>query len=694
MAETQEVQSVTPEELQTVLRNYRPEPVTTYSRDLLAQRYRLLPSQPIAALSSFQAKAVAAEDTRGEHTSIYALIFDSDAIVRKKHITALKEFRHPNLLSLLEEGMVEISTISEVRYVVLMERPVGTPLSKALSLQQRSPVSETAIVNYLLRPFTEILRAFEGMGISHNRINLDNVYINNATLVLGECISDTAGVSQNFLFETTDRLLCLPWGKQDYAIDADCHALGMVALHLLIGFQPFANIPQESFIESLLVKGSYHTVVIQWDISDHFQDIFRALLNDSKRDRCAPEHIESWLAGRHFNLILPLIAQETARGFDLCGKMYFNRKALAHAMFQNWNEAKALLFDSRLPRWLETSIHRKDQADIVARIASNTLGDTARAKRQNNELLARIIMVLDPKGPVRFKELSFAIDGAPLLLTRLYLSQQQDALHSMLHAMEADLTGQWIEYQKGEGDYTFLGVRLQKIRSFLRMRSPGFGVERCIYDNNPALPCLSPLLRKMGICDLPSLLLALDSVSTSVKAATTDFMDAHIAAFIASKLDLGKEIKIHELEGVPEISSHPMLIGLKLFTRAQTAAHMPIVRGFTHWIALRFFPMLELIHRRVIRHRLQRQMKDAASSGKIASIASIILSPDAFLQDYHLFNKALTTYAARKQLIAKLNDPHERARHARMLGRAMAQLLAYGGCLFTIYFTTRSYYHL
>ncbi len=693
MADAEQKNPVKPEDLQAFLRTYRSQQALQRERDMISGRYRIITSDPLHPFSTGMAKAFSVQDSEDPAARLYALVFDNNALPRKKHITVLKEFRHPNLVSVVDEGTCDISIYSESRYVVILQRPNGQPLSELLLSAQKSPISEGTLINYLFRPFTEILKAFSGMGISHGRINLHNVYLSGATIQLGECISEPGGYSQDFLFESLDRLLCSPYGKNEYAIEADCYALGVLALHLLIGYQPYARVSREDFLTSMLVKGTYHTLVIEWDISENLQDLLRALLNDAKRDRCAPEHIESWLAGRRFNLILPAAAQETNRGFEFAGRSYFNRKALAHALYLNWAEGRSLLSDTRLVRWLETSLHKKDLADAVSRICSNNMGDTPKAERHNNELLSRIIFALDPSGPIRYRNVALCPEGVGAMLAHAYFSGDQDTLNAVAQVVDSDLLPQWIEQHKVGTDYAYFSPRLLKVRNFLRSRAPGFGVERCLYDLHPSLVCQSPLVKRFAPGSLKEILIYLDTAAATAKAAETDFMDTHIAAFVASRLDIAKEVRIHELDAMAELAANPRLISIKILARAQGSAGSMPLPGLTHWIALRLFAMLDYIHRRNVRSNAQQELRKAAESGMIASIAAMLLNPDVFINDFHGFRKAAAAYTFRKHQIAKLKDPRERTRHARMVGRGLAQTLAYGTCVFTVYFTLRSYYH-
>lgn len=689
MAEANEV-AVKQEDVLALLKGYDPPVKLARERDALSGRYRILLNQPLPDLGSPCAKAYGARDDQAPDTALYALVHDNTVPLRQKNIKALKGFRHPNLVALLDEGIVEISTLSEARYVTVLEKPVGQSLAQMLS-QGKNPVSETTLTNHLLRPLVEILIAFSGLGISHNRINLSSVYLNGNSILLGECIGEPSGFSQDSLFEPIDRLLASPWAKPDYAIGADCYALAVLALHLTLGFKPFAQLDKASLTSELLNKGSYHTLAIQWDLSEAMQDFFQGLLNDARRERWDPQSIESWLAGRKFNLIPPSLPGETSRGFEFAGETYFSRKALAQSMFRHWQEARALLPGTTLAHWLETNLHKADVAETVTRIAGGASSDTARSERHNNDLLARIIMVLDPTGPIRLKHLAVTPEGMGLLLEHAFLKGEQEDVQTLTQMIESDLAGFWVEQQKG-ADYSALIARLQKIRLYMRMNSPGFGVERCLYDLHPGLPCQSPLVKRYCVMDLADLLHALDTVAAQ-KAAQEDCMDRHIAGFIASRLEVSKEIRITELDAVPGLKTHPKLIGLKLLMRAQLKAGEPVLKGLSHWVAARLFPLLDTIHKRSLRHKLQANLRDAAGRGSLQAIATILLDPLIFVTDYNDFQKASAAYAERTRQIDELKTHTYLARHARMAGRGIAQTVAYTLCLATVYITFKSYFH-
>ena len=61
-----------------------------------------------------------------------------------------------------------------------------------------------------------------------------------------------------------------------------------------------------------------------------------------------------------------------------------------------------------------------------------------------------------------------------------------------------------------------LGLLLRlRLRGHVANGSPGFGIERCLYELNPSLPCMSPLVARLHANGVHTLLLALNRVATA-----------------------------------------------------------------------------------------------------------------------------------------------------------------------------------
>ncbi len=677
------------EELLALIKRYPSSEAVAPAKDIVAGRYRILTNQPLQGLSSKFAMAYGVHDEQVPGASLYALVYQNNAPLRQKNIEALKDFAHPNMVSLLAFAAVEISTLSEVRMVAVLERPSGQTLSSLLAEGKR-PVSQTTLVNFLLRPLAEILKILAQKGISHNRINLDNVYMADNRILLGECISEPSGFSQHFLFEPIERILTLPLGKSDNAINADCYALAVLTLHLTLGFKPFTGIEKESFIEDVLVKGSYTVLAAPWDFSDELQDFLRGLLNDGRRERWDPESIVNWLSGRKFNLIQPSAPHESSRGFDCMGTVYYNRKAIANALFKTGQDAGGVLAENKLSRWVENSAHKPELTEMIARIASHVNVDNIRSV---NEALARTITLLDPAGPIRFKHLSVMIDGMANVFAEAFFTENQEDIQTLVQMLDSDLPGFWLEQQPGTppADYSVMGFKLPRVRGFMRMKGLGFGIERSLYDLLPGLPCQSKLVKRYHVTTLRDLLLALN-IAAAQHAAEADFMDRHIAGFITSRLDIGKEMRVNELDALPFFASHAGLVALKLLIKAQNKVESAMeLHGLCSWVAIKLMPVTDMLHKRGARQDFRKRLTDAAATGRLKNIANLLLKPDVFIADHNSFYEAVVAYTMRARQIGELNNQSLIMRHARVVGRGIAQTVSYGICLISVYYTLKAY---
>jgi hypothetical protein len=576
-----------------------------------------------------------------------------------------------------------------MRYVIVLERPAGQPLAQMLA-RKVEPWSEGAIVQQFLRPLTEILSEFVKMGISHNRIHPGNIYISGKTFTLGECISEPSGYSQDILFEPIERMLAMPRAKADFAPVADCYALAVLALHLALGSSPFAKASKDTLMRHILSNGAYHVLVMPWDVPAELQDFLRGTLNDGRRDRWDVATLENWLAGRRFNLVMPPPLRETSHGFEFAGETHYTRRSLAHGLWRNWKDALALLADHRLARWLKTHVHKQETSDAVARVSHT---GTQLSPQQEDEALARVIMVLDPAGPLRFRHLSFDIEGVGALLAHAAIAERREDTQAITQIFDADLLGFWIEQQKPSPELAALTAKLNKVRNNMRMKGLGFGAERSLYDLNPGLPCLSPMLKGRHVMTLADMLSALDAVSPQ-KAAAEGIDERHVAAFIASRLDMGREIDLPELRALPALKSNPTLIMLKLLVKAQRKAGGQSLRGLVHWLALKLLPLFADIHSRSRQRKLQAALRAVTAKGSLEALSDLFMGDAGFEADRREFQRAADDYAARKRNIALLKGTAGLTRHADLKGHGVAQSIAYGICITTVYFTLKAYFHL
>ncbi len=590
--------------------------------DELNGRYHIELNQPLPELNSSMAEAYAVSDREGGDTALYGLVLSAGIPYRYKTINALMSMQHPNMIHCVSEGVIKLSTSGELRKTVIFEQPRGKPLSRLLA-EHKQQFSEQFILRSVLAPLNEILQALQKHGINHGRINLNSIYMDGNDIMLGECVSEPSGYSQHFLFEPMERAMALPLGKGSGDMSGDCYALGVLACLLNIGRDISLEMDEQNYLENILQNGSYNVLTRGHNISDNLQDLLRGTLNDNTKERWTPEHISKWLGGKRYNLIPPSSPKESSRPVVFLEQDYFSRKALAHALYIHAESAYQILEDNKLVRWAELSLHKKEVAEQLETIVHYAEGEKPHSSRMRF-LVARTIITLDPSGPLRIASVSAHIDGLGNILAGAWHNHSQDTIQDIAQIIDNDLITYWSDVQTSPESPNIAAIlwKIQKMRQYLRYNSLGFGMERALYDLNPSLPCQSELIKSHHVSDIRELLEALDDISRE-KHSSHAPLDRHIAAFLASKMDLAKEQRIPELTFDRELSNNPKLTGLKMLALAQEKSGSPSLPGLAHWMALHTFPIVEKVHNRETRQTVIKEIRNAAARGKLAQLEYI-----------------------------------------------------------------------
>lgn len=681
----------TPDDILEFLRTYTPQkPIHFERKNQLDGHYTIHIDRPIPELNTTLAKAYAVTDEKNSTRELYAMIGKDGVPVRQRAIKALLGLQHPNMVELVAAGRVELTSPQTIAYALVFTRPRGQTLTSFLR-EKAKGLPERTVIADMIAPINQVLLAFREKEICHGRIHPDKIYIGER-ITVGECLSEPCGYSQPGIYEAPERITATPFGKGDGDNYSDVYSLAVLTLHLLRP-QYLQSLPEEnSLIPHLLSSGPYLTLVRTLEFSDTLTDLFRGALNEKKHERWDSQDVRQWLDGKKYNLIPPSTPRDGARPFTFNKQEFYNGKALAHAFHRNWDMAVTELKTNQLARWIELSMHKPQIAEQIHRVSRVTTTDSNAPAKLNNELVARTIIVLDGTGPMRIRSLAAHIEGLGAAMADYYLHRKQDELGYFTELMESDLHSFWYDQHKDHHSTEISNAlfRLHKLRGLMRYTALGFGMERILYDLNPSLPCQSPLVLRYHCMTLEELLLALDHIARDKNKDNTP-IDRHIAGFIASRIDLGKEIKIAELASMPHLASHPKLVGLRLLGLAQEKAKKSNLPGLAHWAALEAWPLFESIHNRSMRKRLQADLKRKAQTGQIDQILLLLANTDITRKDTNGFQRAQQRFHRNAARIVALKDKEMHRRNAEQLGHKLSMLVSYVALCATLYIIARQY---
>ncbi len=667
--------------LQQLLDMYRTSYIPGGDRkDDLFGRFTFDVNRPLPEFDHAYAKAYEARDDFNASRSVYAMICDHEMPIRLQAITDLNALIHPNLTTLLGSGTVNCSHLGEARTVLFIERPRGAALTEMIKQQTR--LHEHKIIDFILQPAFKALMAMREKKVSHGHIHPGNFFISDVPQ-LSECISAPCGTQGHYLYQPLERLMADPLGRGEATEKADVYALGILAFEMMYGLEKIKTIPRDVFIHRAISVGAYHIFAANREFSDAFQDFFRGILNENPTERWGLDQLGQWLNGKRFNMIAPTAPKEASRPIMFINEEFTSRKMLAHAFHTHWREAMKDIRALKVDRWCEMSLHRPELAESLDRALRVT--GLASTDAQMGDMLTRVIAILDPVGPLRSHALALRPDAMGTVLAEL-IQHQGPELPQLLSFIENDFGNYWVERAESNKSTEMSAAiwRLQKVRPFLKNKALGFGIERVLYDLNPSMCCQSPLLKAYHITTALDALKTLDALAVNL-APETGLDDRHIAGFVAAKIEMNKELFIHDLSHVPTLAGNPELIMIKLLAKAQQKQPKLQLVGLCTWAAMRIERMLDVIHNRIIRKRLKLQLKKLAQSGNLYEVLGAIINADVAFRDRDGFTKAIALHQINHDRMERLKNEDILEYKSKRAGGKMAMIISYIALVITSY---------
>ena len=663
--------------------------------DLLNGRYRVNLNAPLPEYKTGSTPAYAVEDTKdAKSPPMFALLCHKHLPQRMRVLEQLKTVRHPHLLTLVAAGVVEFSARKEEFFVIVYERPAGQKLSTLLATTKG--VNDIFIRERVIAPLSLAIQQLADLNIAHGYIHPDNIYFGN-TPVLGDCIAEPCGLSQPFYFEPLERMQADIYAKGEGNGSQDFYALAILTLYTLFGPEHFTPFTTENLPRLILRDGTMPVLTRNRDYPEIFYEFFRGMLSAVSDERWNNRSLKPWLEGKRFNMLNMPPPVETSRPFELGNIQIHSKRELAHMLFTRWEAITEPLLSGQLSHWVALYLRGKDLADNLSRVA-RTL-DTPAGKQNDSqvyELLARSIMQFDPHGPIRFNQLSMHVDGIGAFCAYLMEKNAQPELQMLTKFISFSMVDFWVEAQRNYEETRTRGreyvmlpnirnviSQLERLRQSARNVGLGFGVERMLYELNPDMPCLSPMLARWHITTIEQLLRRLDELAPTL-SANEDPIDKHIAAFICSKLAIQHEVRLHSLESSPAMASQRALFALLMLSRAQLRAGNIKLPGLSNWLALRILPLLDSIRSNSMRNRLKAALSKEAATGKLEPIAEVLVETDYISPDLRGYQAAKDRYVFNIKRIEYYTDVRTAEFASEKLGVRIANFVAYIGLLISL----------
>lgn len=601
--------------------------------------------QPLAALSQPHLQAYPVTGEGGE-TVACGWLPEAGFALRNGHLKKLLKQKSEHVLR--PQGLHTVVLPGQKpQQLVITDKP-GHPLPLQ---SQGKPVRypEEFILKALLPQAAKALRSLDNLGLAHGNIRPETLLChddNNKSLLLGECYCLPAQLNQPPAFLPLDRALAEPLARGEGDIPTDLFALGATILVLMTGHDFHNESANGPLLVERLNNGSFMALISNYRLPARIQEVLKGLLADTYGTRWTLNELDLWLAGNKIPVRHLPPARRASRGFPFQGQEHPTINALVVAMGQQWHKAMDTLLSKEFETWL---VRSNNSPDVFERM-QQTMGEARRneSSLQGPALTAFGLAALFPQASLFMKQHAAAIDGlGPWLANGWGNPDIRSACADML---KSRLPLIWLSLQpKHQPEWVRLQRTYEQLAVIVRKPTPGYGIERALYELNPGLPCQSPLFEGQMVQHPDDVLPGLEYLSGQGKRNHPLF-DRHLVAFLASHAD---EINDDALLCLADTGNQAkLMVGMvTLLALLDAKRHHKPWPQLCQWLNELLQPSINLYRNTERRETVREELEKAAKTGSLGKMLQVIDNPQNRKLDLEEFQAAIATYALQEETL-------------------------------------------
>lgn len=573
--------------------------------------------------------------------SVYAIICMREYLPRTEDVNAMRMMDSEGAICLKEAGVLYWPDHNARYYTLVYEKPRSPRFWKNLEEAQPA-MSEDGIAQTFVRPLAKTLTDYKLTGAVHGGIRPTNIFWTAGSSTapqLGEAVSAPCGVGQPVAFETIERAMCTDIARGSGHHADDCYALGATIAMVILGKSPFSGMSDADIVNAKLLKGSFNAFVGSRSLPSAQIEILRGLLADDPNQRWTAEDVDQWVAGRRLTARSSDAGRKASRQFKIGGKDYWRISPLALALSQNVTEAVKIIEDGSLAKWVTRSLGDDERSKDIAE-AVERLKNAGKATHFQDQLVARVCIAMDPSAPVRYRGLSVMPAGLPTYLAHAIKTGQDVQVISEI--ITSQLLTFWVNMQREtKVDLVPLAQSMERMNSVLEKTAYGEGIERVLYELNPTIPCLSPMLKNDCVMQPRHLLTALERIA-GTGAHPSSPMDRHLAGYLIAR-DRRSSSLFSAMDPSEPIVRRGLAL-LSLFGEMQYRHGPDRVPKLAAWIMPLVEPCISRFMSKPFQDKVRKQATDAANNGSLSLLLKYVDDPGRVSGDEQDFLTARLMY--------------------------------------------------
>lgn len=648
----------------------------------LSPRYQIQRDARLGALDTSAARAYQAMDVdptpgAGAARPVFAFLYQPGNVLPIEHLRAFEKFQAPGMAKIIDYG-VALRDGDAGRDFALIVEPLGEPVARSL-VQPFEPLSDEQIAARFVRSVLPALKEIESRRTAHRAIRPNNLFYTDAAhsaIILGPPALSPPGRDQPSYLEPVESAMTDPRARIGHAFYDDLFALGVTLLMLATGRNPLKDMKAEAVTAKRLEVGSFEAMAAGFRLSTTMTEIVRGLLVDSRRERWGLAEVTQWAVdGRRPNPPRTSQPKVSARPLKIGQDEASSARSAAYAIARNWDHGGKMLTSEEFQTWIRRSLAEEAVVDRVTKV---TRGSTETAARDRSDrLVLNALLALDPAGPMRYRDLSFQLEGLPNLLAGVLADAEgeRDAAADLSTLIANGLWSGWAIMQGTLGNEAArIRSMLERQRTVVTTRDPGAGIERCLYELSPAVACLSPLVIESCVVDLNDLMAALDRLPK--EAFVEDFLtDRHILAFLASRSSKITDQVLRQAVG-RRSALQRLVQQVKMLALVQSSAKIMVPNLTANLAELLKKTADQEIRGSELKELVLKDLDAAAPLGRIDALLKTLEESGALEADRRGFEAARAEYTEGKKKLTELKDQLTKAeKRASGLGPQIAGMI-------------------
>lgn len=620
----------------------------------LGGRCEIMPTSPLPGLDSAGGAAFAARLSRDRKTECFAIITERSVPARIEMMSSFRAIDNPAVTRLLDWGAVEWTPEGKRRFAVIFERPGGRRVMNDLS-DMREPFSDDQIVRGLMPNLLYALREMNARGMTCGAIRPTNLFYKDTAsgmVMLGDCLSTPAGYGQPALVETIERSMAQPSGRGPGTIGDDLYALGVTLLVLHLGRTPLPDADDDTIIRMKMDRGTYPALTGHLRLPQALLEPLRGLMTDDPKQRWTLSDLDLWLQGRRLSPKQPQVPRRGARPYEFQGEQLMHCRALARGLARNSAAAAPVIERGDVEKWVRRAVGDETRAEMVqTAITSASVG--GRSATQEDKLVARVTMALDPPSPIRYRGIAVMPDGLGTALAEAIW--QNASVQPYAELVLAQLPMFWVNCQADfRPEYVPMIQAYDGYRALLEHAGMGFGIERILYELCPACPCLSPAIRDYYALTPAEVLAALDHLATKPTRGR-DPVDRHVIGFLTTHHKKMNDRLLTPLSGQHD-PARRMIAMISVLADVQDRYGPARLPNLCNWMVSLMDPVFKRFKNRETREKMKAEVNQAARDGVLEALVRIVDNVEAIRADDKGFLSAMRQYENLTRQIEQLKS--------------------------------------